>query len=349
MRTTTSIIEKWTNDKLQQFPSVAPVNKYGKSVAPVNKYGKSVVYQIKPIIITNPDSGVYIGGTSKSLTHRFNQHKAAYIRYQQKEPFQAFNTVYTLFDQFGVDGCTIEMLELYPCTSRLELRIREQYYIDAIPNHVNIKKAYISKEDSVCLRKIYQRDWYEKNKKHVAEYMKNTYAKNRKHILEYHRNYYEKNREHILEYHRNWHTNNREHILEYHRNWYAKNKKHVAEYMKNTYLNNREHILEYHRNYYEKNKDHIKKWYEKNKERIAKQRKEYYIKNKNALKDLQKKWVNNNPDYAKNYYKKNREIILERSKKYYYDKKKKIVPTVIERKETPHICIRDLLMEIAAS
>ena len=41
-------------------------------------------------------------------------------------------SVYTLFDNYGWETCKIELLELYPCNSLIELRQREGYYIKTL-------------------------------------------------------------------------------------------------------------------------------------------------------------------------------------------------------------------------
>jgi hypothetical protein len=38
-------------------------------------------------------------------------------------------TVYEIFEEFGIDNCKIELVELFPCDSKEELLSHEGYYI----------------------------------------------------------------------------------------------------------------------------------------------------------------------------------------------------------------------------
>ena len=71
------------------------------------QYGK--IYIIKSPNLDTP----YIGSTTKSLNERFNLHKHQYNKCKSKHLIQA-------------GDCYIELIENYPCETRLELEKREE-------------------------------------------------------------------------------------------------------------------------------------------------------------------------------------------------------------------------------
>ena len=101
----------------------------------LNKYQEGKIYKIS----CDTYDKIYIGSTVQKLFQRLASHKA------KKECYSK--------ELFKYPNVKIELIERYPCNSKDELRIREQYYINENKDLcINIKKAYISKED------IYERD-----------------------------------------------------------------------------------------------------------------------------------------------------------------------------------------------
>ena len=99
----------------------------------MSRYENSKIYKI----YSDLGDKVYIGCTTKNyLSQRMAKHKYDYTYYKKnrEETGFAFVTSYLIFDEYGVDNCKIELLELYPCNSIDEIRKREAHYIKTIPN-----------------------------------------------------------------------------------------------------------------------------------------------------------------------------------------------------------------------
>jgi hypothetical protein len=128
----------------------------------------------------------YVGSTCKSLQIRLRGHKNDYKVWQE-----GLRDYLTSFEVVKRKDVMIELLEKYPCKSRKELRIREQYWIDKLPNSVNKCKAYRSDAE----RKAYHSD-YNKKPKQIA-LLKEWYQKNKEVLKMKHKEYNEANKEKI--------------------------------------------------------------------------------------------------------------------------------------------------------
>jgi hypothetical protein len=89
-------------------------------------YSKSKIYKIE---VQNGDvecDTVYIGSTTKELGHRMNIHKCNYKNWKSGKTNKLMS--YELFDDFGVENCKIDLIELFPCDTKEDLLERECYY-----------------------------------------------------------------------------------------------------------------------------------------------------------------------------------------------------------------------------
>lgn len=90
-------------------------------------YNNGKVYQICDIANTKR----YIGATTLShLSQRFQQHKMAYNLWKQSG--QGYYSSFKIFEEFGVENCKIELLELCNCESKDELNRKEGEYIRSL-------------------------------------------------------------------------------------------------------------------------------------------------------------------------------------------------------------------------
>ena len=112
----------------------------------------------------------YIGKTVESLSNRKAKHKRKYKAYLNGT--DAFTTSFSLFDEFGVDNCIIELLEHYPCSSKEELRAREGHHIrneECINKRMEgrTKKQHYQdiREHQLKIRK----EWRENNKEYKKD------------------------------------------------------------------------------------------------------------------------------------------------------------------------------------
>jgi hypothetical protein len=89
----------------------------------INIYSSGKIYKIVDIGYNK----CYYGSTVQELSSRMSRHRSNYKRYNEGRGglFTAFN----LFDEFGVENCKIELVELFPCNIKSELTAREGFYI----------------------------------------------------------------------------------------------------------------------------------------------------------------------------------------------------------------------------
>lgn len=132
----------------------------------MNKYENGKIYKI-----IGENQLPYIGSTTETLEKRLIRHNAHYNYYYKhngsKSKYMGSFTLVKCID------CKIELIENYPCNSKRDLEIRERYWYDIIEN-CNLKKPYISKEETAYNNKTY----YENNKEYVLKLQKE-YSKTR--------------------------------------------------------------------------------------------------------------------------------------------------------------------------
>ena len=142
-------------------------------------YQKGKIYRIWD----NNYNKCYIGSTTEELAKRMTKHRDKYRQYLQKNSYN--NTAFRLFDEFGIENCKIELLELFPCNSKSELEAREG--------------QHIRNEDCVN-RKIMGRsrqDYYKENYEHIQTQKKEYRERTKEHKHEVDKRYRDENKETI--------------------------------------------------------------------------------------------------------------------------------------------------------
>ena len=87
-------------------------------------YQNGKIYKIEDIGCNE----CYIGSTTKQyLSYRMSEHRSAYIKWAIKKKQK--NTVYEIFEKWGVENCRIVLVELFPCETKDELSKREAHFI----------------------------------------------------------------------------------------------------------------------------------------------------------------------------------------------------------------------------
>ena len=105
----------------------------------INKYQNGKIYKIIDIAYTK----TYYGSTVRPLSLRLAGHRASWKLYQSGKTKKC-PTVFHLFNEFGIEHCKIELVEIYPCGSKAELERREGYYIQ---NNECINKMVAGRTD----------------------------------------------------------------------------------------------------------------------------------------------------------------------------------------------------------
>tara|TARA_R110000868_G_scaffold402851_1_gene679588 strand:+ start:125 stop:712 length:588 start_codon:yes stop_codon:yes gene_type:complete len=149
-------------------------------------YQQGKIYRL----VSNKTADVYYGSTTRSLTHRRNQHKN--------------KTDCSSHKMFMDDAIvTIVLVEYFPCNTKMELNARELFFIENNPC-INMIKPFITQLP-------YLNEDRTRNKERHKEYLE----ANKEHIKERHKEYIEANKEHLKEHHKEYRDANKEHIKEY--------------------------------------------------------------------------------------------------------------------------------------
>jgi len=120
------------------------------------------------------EGDVYIGSTIQNLSHRFGQHKE---KYRKQIGSNGTTTTKLLFTKYGIDNCYIELIKLFPCSSKKELLDEEAKYIKErkcvnryIPNRTKKQYRIDTKESKVEYDRKYREENKEMLKKKKSEY-----------------------------------------------------------------------------------------------------------------------------------------------------------------------------------
>ena len=160
-------------------------------------FSKSKIYKI----VCNETNDIYIGSTTLTLEHRLSAH----IRNKDCSSRQ-------IMDRGNYD---MTLIEKFPCNSYLELRMREQFYMDTIPN-INKIRAHITADQTRIQTAIYQKE--HKNK-----------------LVIYHKKYNKKNKDKIAIRKKEYHKENKNKIAIYKKKYRKENKEYIKFKRKFTY------------------------------------------------------------------------------------------------------------------
>ena len=102
-------------------------------------------------------------------------HRRNYISYKQGE--FPYLTAFSLFDEYEVENCKIELLELYPCNSKVELNAREGFHqrnTDCVNKNISGRTPAEYTQDNRSKIHSYNKNYYE-NKKDILKEKANDY------------------------------------------------------------------------------------------------------------------------------------------------------------------------------
>ena len=150
-----------------------------------NKYKNGKIYKIVDVGYNK----CYIGSTCESLSKRMARHRSKYLYGSEKDKGRRINS---LFDDFGVENCKIELVVEYPCSNKMELLRQEGYHIR--------ENECVNKIVSGRSRAEYWQEYSANNKEKLAEKNKNWYENNREYRKEHRKEFNEKNKDKYHEY-----------------------------------------------------------------------------------------------------------------------------------------------------
>ena len=158
----------------------------------MTNYAKTKIYKIE----SHLGDKIYIGSTAKEyLSQRFQQHKSSYKRW--KNGLGGKVRSYELFDEYGMENCSIVLIEACPCASSDEKRAKEGHYIKTLEcvnkniagrTNAESQKAYFQTEKGKEAIKVANKAYHEAN----PEYSKTYRKANVEHEKEYQKKYYER-------------------------------------------------------------------------------------------------------------------------------------------------------------
>jgi hypothetical protein len=147
-------------------------------------YSKLVIYKIKcndELILD-----FYVGSTT-CFKSRKNQHK---IKVENGNKFKIYETIRA---NGGWENWSMIEIEIYPCNSSTEARIREEYWRVELQATLNMIKAYCTEEE----KKATHLQYIQKHSEEIKIQSKKYYQKHANKIKEYTKKYREEHKEEI--------------------------------------------------------------------------------------------------------------------------------------------------------
>ena len=177
---------------------------------------------------------IYVG-SSVNINRRKSEHNGSLNNKHNKKHN---NKLYQKCREANVNNIELILIEEYEFTDNIQLRQREQYYIDTMKADLNMDRAYVSEEENIDYGKIYREKkkdklsekrklYYEKNIDKINEKKKLYYEENKDKMREKDKNYYEKNKDKVNERQKIYNDKNKEKQNETHKIYYEKNKEKI--------------------------------------------------------------------------------------------------------------------------
>jgi hypothetical protein len=151
---------------------------------PFVDYSKTIIYKI----LCN--NYIYVGNTT-NYTNRKNAHKNNCDNNTKDSNAKVYQMIRA---NGGWKNCQMIPIELFPCNSSIEARIREEEWRIKLEAEMNDQKAYTDIHG-----KEYHKNYYEKNKEHLKEKSQNYKNEHYEERKLYSLQYYEANKKKISE------------------------------------------------------------------------------------------------------------------------------------------------------
>jgi len=188
-------------------------------------YNNGKIYKIEPNC-EYKDGDIYIGSTTEpKLSRRMYSHRSKYKKWLNKT--HHYVTSFDIFEKYGVENCSIILLEKCECSSKDELQSKEACYIRLLKCVNKVIPQRSSKEyyeDNADHIKNYQKEYRVLNREILATQKKEYRALNKEKISTQKKEYRALNRDQMNEKKRQHYSENREELLEKQRAYRHKNK-----------------------------------------------------------------------------------------------------------------------------
>ena len=171
-------------------------------------YSKTKIYKIWSL----KGDKIYVGATTKDLLcQRMSKHRSMYSSWLKGKGKNI--TSYLIFEEYGVDNCQIELLEMVECKNRDEQKQKEGHYIRTLECVNKVITNRIKSEYDKEFRETHKdaiKEYNEVNKDKINEQRRNNRIKNKEKIKE-HR---EANKDEINDKNRQYRQANRDTLNE---------------------------------------------------------------------------------------------------------------------------------------
>ena len=144
----------------------------------MNRYENGKIYKITDCAFTK----TYIGSTCEKLSQRMVRHRSNYKFHLLG--LYGRNSLFDIFDEFGVENCKITLVEHCPCNCKEELLKREGEHIISIDciNKMTMGRSaieYRNQPEVKERRKAYNKLYREQNREQLNENDKHKYQRNK--------------------------------------------------------------------------------------------------------------------------------------------------------------------------
>jgi len=159
-------------------------------------YSKTLIYKIEHI---QDDNLLYVGHTTNWDKRKCKHKNACNLKLCQM-----------IRENGGWEMFQLIEVEKYPCNDKREAERRENEIMKELKATMNMKKSFLTAEESIESDKQYRennkdkiKEYYENNEEKISEGKKENYEKNKEKMKERDKQYRENNKDKIKEYYEN--------------------------------------------------------------------------------------------------------------------------------------------------
>jgi hypothetical protein len=242
-------------------------------------YSKTIIYKIQHI--DNPEL-LYVGSTT-DFTKRKYQHKSCC----SNDKCYNYKLYQMIRENGNWDMFNMVVIKPFPCQNKRDAEAEEDKVMREMKATLNSKRAFITPEERIELRKQYNLE----HRDEIAEQSKQYRLEHKDEITEHKKQYRLENKDKIKEYnmenkerYKQWRLEHKEQVAERRKQYYLEHKDEIAEQSKQYRLEHKDEIAEHKKQYYLEHKEQKKQYYLEHKE----QKKQYYLEHKEQIAERRK-------------------------------------------------------------
>jgi len=153
-----------------------------------SNYSKTIIYKIK----CNDENVLefYVGHTTNYPKRKYN-HKSELEQGNKQKVYEMIRA------NGGWENWTMVEVEVYPCNSSVEARIREEYWRETLQATMNARRAYLSEEARLERHKQTKAQWYQEHSDEIKIKKKQYRQEHADEIKTYTKQYRQEHKEEI--------------------------------------------------------------------------------------------------------------------------------------------------------